>query len=344
MRYAIMSLALLGVLPVFGELATITVDVTQKRVSPENPTVNTAASDAVILHIVTDGKELPSGTEVSTTLAGPSPLTKRSDRSFSYSDEYPIAEGSSPLITFRKCDRLAISEYRIVSPESLDMGPPRCPFYTIDETHRVWTVAISQGIILVRVKTGLPVTANAQSRGEEYAFAIQVVNRVYALNWSAGFSFLGLRDEQVRLDPIPGNDSEQSLQPNGHGEVPYQLAAFAHYARLFKWTQSLSLSFGLATKVPVNELTAMIGMTMSLRTLPLVNSGHFTIGIAYGPHKELIPDYRGRATIPAGVSVSSLTSSRYAFAPFAAVTFSFFGGEEQFKGVYAGKNQPTEAK
>ena len=146
---------------------------------------------------------------------------------------------------------------------------PRCPFYLVDGSKRAWTVYIDEGVLLVRVSAQWE--QDSKKHYEEYAFALQVVERNYGLVWSAGFSFIGVRDKEYRLDPITGDDQNLKLVSNGDGQVPYQLAAFAHYPRLARRARSLSASFGLATTVPVNELTAMGGATLSFRTLPLVN-------------------------------------------------------------------------
>lgn len=331
--------------PASADLATITVDVVKKTVDPPNPTVNIAANDAVIIRIIADGKHLPStaAPEYSTSIAGPTPLVSVRQGVYSYSPDYPIVQGPSPLLVFRHCSEQTKSEYPIgasPAPSSPASAPtvesPRCPFYTLDESKSAWTIVVDEGILLVRVRAGW--TEGGKPTGEEYAFALQVVDRKYALGWSAGFSFFNIRDEQYRLDPIDGDDQNVKLVRTVDGPIPYQLAAFAHYTRLARRTRSTSLSFGLATKVPVNELSAMLGATVSLRTLPLVNAGHLTLGLAYAPRKELLAEYRGRDTLPSGISASSLTSSRYDLGAFVAVTFSFFGGEEQFKGVYSGNS------
>jgi hypothetical protein len=57
----------------------------------------------------------------------------------------------------------------------------------------------------------------------------------------------------------------------------------------------------------------------------------------------LISDYRGLSTVPTGTSPASLTASKYGFGVFVAITFSFLGGEEQFKGVYSGKGSTQDA-
>jgi hypothetical protein len=319
-----------------ADLATITVDIVKKTVSPENPTVNIAANDAVLIRIVADGKNMPSGAEVNTFLSGPRPLLQLQNHEFAYEGDYPSGEGPSPLIVFRNCDNRAKRDYPIrSSPTSPELESPSCPFYTLDSSRRTFAVVIEEGIILVRATARWQ--ANDTKFAEDYAFAVQVVHREFALAYSAGFAFLAVRDHEYRLDPISGDDKNLRLVRNGDGGVPYQFAAFAHYSRFGKKTRSLSASFGVATKVPVNELTAMLGLTLSLHTLPIVNSGHFTVGLAYAPRQELIQDYRGRDTVPVGTAPTSLTSSRYAFGFFAAVTFSFLGGEEQFKGVYSGK-------
>ncbi len=280
---------------------------------------------------------------------------KRGD-AFVYTD-FPMETGTkSPLLVFQRCDRQARTEYRIdttrpdesrITNPTPEFEEPRCPFYTIDDSQTLWTVVIDQGTILVRVAATFPASGDQPKRVEEHAFALQVVDRPYALHWSAGFTFNTVRDEEYRLDPDSSDDTKLKLIRNGSGSVPYQLGAFAHYTKLSKRrdsTRSLSASFGIGTKVPVNELTAMLGATYSLRTLPVVNAGHLTVGMAYAPHKTLISDYRGLGTVPAGTSSASLTASRYGFGVFVAVTFSFLGGEEQFRGVYSGKGSTKDDK
>jgi hypothetical protein len=124
------------------------------------------------------------------------------------------------------------------------------------------------------------------------------------------------------------------LESAGHGPVAYQLAAFAHYRIR---NTPLSTTFGLSTDIPVENLTAMLGLSYSVRTLPIVNSGHVTAGIAYAPRSRLRPEFAGLRTVPGGVTVGSLTRQEYDFGPFLAISFSFLGGEEQFKAVYSRK-------
>jgi hypothetical protein len=203
----------------------------------------------------------------------------------------------------------------------------------------LWSIFINQGTILVRVVAG------EETEQEEYAFAIQVVDRHYALSYSAGFAFVGVRDDEYRLDPSSTDSTRLTITRNGSGGVPYQLSAFTHYTTLTRRkesTRALSASFGVASKVPVNELTAMLGGTFSLNTLPLVNAGHITVGVAYAPRKVLTSDYRGVKSVPVGTSAAGLTTSKYGFGAFVAITFSFLGGEEQFRGVYSGKGSTND--
>jgi len=333
-----LSLLLLLFLPTIelrADLATITVDLARRTVSPPNPTVNIAANDSIILNILNNGAVIHG--RVKTSLAGPRPIQKLNAHGvYEYAEHHLVAEGTSPLMVFRGCDAQARREFRIAArPGSPDSTvDPDCPFYTLEQSQRAWTIVEPEGIVLVQIESDVP--------KEEFAFAIQVVQREYALSWSGGFALLGLRDEQFSLQPIAGDDQHLRLVPAGEGEVPYQLAAFAHYVRLDRRFASFAVSFGLATKVPVNALTVMAGLTATFRTLPIINAGHLTAGVAYGPRLELRPEYRGISSVPVGISTASLTSQRYNFGLFAALTFSFFGGEEQFKGVYSGKASHAE--
>lgn len=341
--------------PVWADLATIQVDVKTKVVVPDNPTINIAANDAVIVKIISDGKPLASSVEVGTYVAvqrvvKEGETSAAGKRMFVYTDSNQGVAGATPLLIFKRCDG-AEKDYEVTLGK--DTQVPHCPFASIDESGRTWTILIDQGIVLVRIVTFTRDKSGVEVTDEETAFAIQVVNRPYALDWSAGFAFLDLRDNQYRLDPIVGDADHVNLVSNGRGPVPYELAAFAHYRpfhrkspnhRSWLWhalptiCSPFSMSFGLGTNVPVNALTAMAGVSYSLQTLPLGNSGYLTAGGAYGPRKSLTHDYRGLNTLPAGVGSETLLEQRQAFGWFLAFTFSFLGGEEQFKGVYSGKS------
>lgn len=324
-----------------GETQTITVDIGTKTVNPDNPTVNIVAAESVLVRLLHNGQHLPADAEIKSYLAGPSPL-KSTKSGYEYQTDLPYVEGALPFVALRMCSDKIKARHLVTVAGSNQPVEPRCPFYTVDDSRRGWTVNIYEGVLLIRTvanwktKVGEGEKATTIEHHEEFAFAVQVAARKYKLGWSAGFAFPLLRDHEYQLDTITSNTTEKTLRRISDGQVPYQLAAFAHYTRLGDRAKATSASFGLATKVPVNELTAMLGVTFSARTIPFADAGHFTVGVAYGPRKELVSEFRGRTTVPAATPLSTLTASRYGFAPFLAITFSFLGGETQFRGVYSG--------
>src|SRR5258707_7959114 len=161
-----------------ADLATITVDIAAHTVSPENPTINIAGNDAVLLRIVRDGKAI--STPVRTSLAGPRPLVKTQVRGvYNYAESHPYADGAAPLMVFRPCDAKARKEFRIAiqsSPGATEN--PECPFYTLEQSQRAWTIVVPEGVMLVQIESDLPATgAPGKAEKQEYAFAIQIVHR-----------------------------------------------------------------------------------------------------------------------------------------------------------------------
>ena len=165
---------------------------------------------------------------------------------------------------------------------------------------------------------------------------IFVREQPWALRWSAGFSMFSRRDERYRLDPIEGEESLQPLKVSD-GSYPYQLAAFAHYHPLrADW---FAVSAGLATDVPVEEISIMLGASFSLRTLPLDNSLYLTAGISYSRADRLQAKYEGLGPVASDLDTGDLVGKEYGFGGFVALSFGFAGGQDKFKGVYSGSTK-----
>jgi hypothetical protein len=295
--------------------STVAIDLVSGTVTPAFPTVNILAADSIYVTI--------------------SPADGRWRQQISGARDDDFTYGSSVTINFRK-----------LKTDHAPMPP------TLSGT--AWTVYAAKRTV-INLEIDLDTTIgdadlnelakkfNHDWKGKDlknafkakHAFPLQLETAGYELDWSAGFAFLDLVDERFRLDPILGDSANVQLVQLRDDKIPYRLAAFAHYcgakARWLCWT------FGLGTDVPVTGLTAIGGISARWRVIPIKDSMFFTAGVAYGPHKVLNSDFEGRSKVPVGTTTASLLSERYDFRLAVAVSFGFFGGEEEFKGVYEGK-------
>jgi hypothetical protein len=181
-------------------------------------------------------------------------------------------------------------------------------------------------------------------------FTIRTVRPYWGLNFSMGLSFFGgneVRDEQYTLAPFKddlntpnineGDTTDQQIVFTGHGETPYELGAFATYMIRRPKPLPLGLTFGVSTKVPVDELTAVGGVSTRIQPFPIADSAYIMVGLAYRGHKQLLGKYRTSLRAPAGVTETDLVEARHDFGLFVAVSFAFAGGETQLKKVVSGQ-------
>lgn len=181
--------------------------------------------------------------------------------------------------------------------------------------------------------------------GEPITVPLHIENAVYAPFWGAGFSFTSLRDQRVRLDRNPADSETLLLRRLQHDDsTPTQVAAYLHYCFVrYKWEWLCPFNAGLATDLK-ESVQIMAGPGFRIRSLPLVNSAYLTVGPVYGSRKVLNDDYVGRraATVPATTTAASLLRTERSLGAFVGLSFGFFGSEEKFTGVYAGKKAGTE--
>ncbi len=106
---------------------------------------------------------------------------------------------------------------------------------------------------------------------------------------------------------------------------------------LHRPTLPVGLTFGVSTKIPVEQLTAVAGVTGRIKPFPITDSAYVTIGMAYRGHQRLLPKYRATLLAPAGLEEADILGSEHGFGLFLAVSFGFGGGDTQFKKVVSGQ-------
>lgn len=317
-------------------LATIQVDLDKRSTSPENPTLNLTASEAAVVQV--------SSTAAVSAILGVPTYVRHDGTLVLITD--PIAT-KVLILSFHSCREQTVRSLVPAlsdAPKVKGLGyeteartgtVPECRFAVLDRPAASWIVFSDTGAI--------PITLTAQPKdapaGEPYALALQLERKPFALDWSVGFAFLNRRDRQYRVQPL-ANDPEHAvfIRVSDAG-VPYKISAFAHYYLVrHQW---LALTAGFGADVPVDSLTAMAGVTFSARTLPLANSAHLTIGLAYSQRKELRPEFERGGVVPSTITQEALLEKKPVLGGFVSMSFSFWGGEDKFKAVYSGKPKPT---
>jgi hypothetical protein len=199
------------------------------------------------------------------------------------------------------------------------------------ESENSWTVVGNHAVVGVTIwsSTRLP-----------FLVPIQLEQKPWMIEWSAGFGFFA--DLAARSYAVDSSGAVTEVgrcagsRPTQCG-LDYRLAAFVHYIPV--GYEKFSASFGLSTNLPSTGFTAMLGPSIRLRALPIVNDSFLTIGPAFGPLTRIKPAVEHSGTVPMGSDVSAVTETRYGFSLFASITFGFLGGEDQFKAVYSGKKE-----
>ena len=291
----------------FGqEAAVVKIDMTNLTQDPTFPIVNIKAASSVVIEIQpisTLWRLRPTGAEEGAYASG-----SRIVLNFTEMPEptkAPVVDRSSWTIFVH--DRKVINLDVDIDPSASDAD-------------------------VASLKASLNATARQKARGE---FVIQLERATYALAWSAGLSFLGLRDQRFRLEPIEGNDQEVSLIRTKDDDIPYRLVALAHYCSVRN--RAICPTFGFGFDVPVTGLTAIAGIGFRFRPIIIKDSMYLTLGAAYGPRKVLNSDFEGHERVPSGTGTDTLRAQRYDVSWMISFSFGFFGGEEEFKAVYEGK-------
>ncbi|HUP65600.1 MAG TPA: hypothetical protein VM557_09985, partial [Thermoanaerobaculia bacterium] len=145
------------------------------------------------------------------------------------------------------------------------------------------------------------------------------------------------RDEQFVLRPAANNLAE--VIAAGEAGPIYQIGANVHYGLSITrppWNH-LSLLFGLSADVPVDSLSAYLGLALTAWTFPEDNAVHIFVGLGYTKADRLAPEFLGLTSVPDATPASALIRSEYDFGITAGISFSFFGGQDQFKAAFPGK-------
>jgi hypothetical protein len=334
----LLALVLIGANPTAAseKWNRIVVDMSKGTVTPSDPVVNTASGSDVAITLLNGDKAIPVDQVLfrfartvyqrSPSGAGITPVD---------SPEGFTIGGPSLSLNFRSCSALLALGVQ---------GDPNvlCPVILVQTLSKtpVATVYSDEDGIEVFAESSTTKTFDVAST-TRIPILIGVVKRRASLSYSAGLSFFNKADERWGLAPIDADDKKQTLVRLDQASRAYKLAANANYMGLFG-PPALGVTFGIATNVPFESLATMLGFTYTIRTLPLVNSANLTAGVAYSPHKVLLPEYRGHATVPAGIAVSGLTAEEHDFGVFFGFSFNFAGGEEQFKTVFSGGGKAEE--
>jgi len=317
------TLILLAAHPSAADNSVLTVNLAEHTVDPANPTLNIRASDSVFINMKGDIPSLPDG-KIYSVIDLPrykKGLNSKLDPEIDPSKAGFATFGRQVTVTFRECSDAEIKAEGIERPSS------NCGFAVLrDELKASWVVFAETETITFSIR-GL-------ESDYSYSFPIVLQKKPFALTFSAGFAILGVRDNRYRLDPITGDTQKSKLVQVSDGSYPYKLSAFANYMWLRHPT--LGFSVGVATDVPVDKITTMAGISIALRTLPVNSTGYITIGGSYAQRQRLRPEFEGGCTVASNLTSDALLEDRYGFGAFVALSFSFLGGEDQFKGVFAG--------
>lgn len=299
----------------FAGSSVIEVDLDDMTTSPAFPAVNNWSADTILIKI--KGRDdLSRQDEIVSTIDVPDPRLYGGGEG----GEFTTLNGRFVTINVQRC---------ALAPS----GTP-CPSAQASPQTSSWRIfSPAQGFVFKiftvdRTDPARPTLTSLLS------FPIQVEQKPFGLDFSAGFAGFGaIEDKRYRLKAIDGDSENATLVPASDRDLPYQIAALAHYMP-HQWKGIHGPSVGLATEIPMEDLTVMLGWSFSARTLPVINTGYLTIGAAYVKRNRLRTDFEGRDTVPANLNIDTVVEKRYGVGAFIALSFGFFGGEDEFKGVF----------
>lgn len=229
-------------------------------------------------------------------------------------ERYPL-EGSRIVVNFEDSEDLSV---RRTGSSSVSVHGPRGSIAI-----SIWKPCSEQGCTPAR-----------------HTIPIELVRKPWLLEWSAGFAGFydvgfteyALRSADGQTTVSRGRDCAWPSRCN----LSYKVAAFAHYVPdAFDW---IAVSMGLGTEVPIERLTAMLGVSLRFRTFEVLNDGYLTVGYAFTPVQRLSGRFDEGTVVADPVTAGSLYDTPYGFVPFVSLTFGFFGGEGKFKGVVSSAN------
>jgi hypothetical protein len=326
----------------------IVVDLTKGSVLPSDPVVNTASgTDVAVILVENDNPALLSRA----LFRFPRTVYEMKGKNLEpiNVDAGVIVRGSTLSLNFQKCR--GVMRFANDSADSA----VNCPIIVVRRIHAQTNASSSA----TEMEASSVVTVYSDNDGIELfgettdessksvkrvPVFIGVVQRRAGLSWSAGLSFFSQTDEKWGLVPVPFSVNRQTLTRLPDASAGYRVAASANYMGILGPPQ-FGISFGVATDVPFESLATTLGITFTIRTLPLADSANLTAGVAYAPHQVLVSEYRPYIgeEIPVGVAASSLTAAQHDLGWFVGISFNFAGGEDQFKTVFSGGGHKEEA-
>jgi len=341
------------------ESQTITLDLEKATVSPGAPTINIRANPSVVLEIrpsACNCEILPAyaGVRKSNIAIGAheaEELTKVFGADFNLlsSTQIMIAQekkGGDPSLAAILASLEEKTRPSEASSVALNFVHGRIrAAEKQDLDGHLWTVTLSgqreDYTVEVTLKGGPQ--KECGDVGRRYYVVIHVDSAPYELNWSGGFAVSSLRDDRIRLDPADQPD-KLKVAPNGHGGLPSNLIAMAHYCYTKPALNWLCLSTGLGTDLPSTGLLLLAGPSLRLRPIQRANSFYLTAGAIYGQHKVLNDDYAGRLnpTVPSGTSSISLLTNRYTVGVAVGLSYGFIDAQDKFKSVYSKTGSSSE--
>jgi hypothetical protein len=307
----VVTLGLFFTPTVFAGTSVIEVDLDNATTNPEFPAVNNWSADTILIKIK-GRQDLAKQDEIGLTIDVPDP-------SLYQQNSFTTVFGRFVTLTVQRCAEAP--------------AKTSCPSAQANHSTSSWNVFSPARAFAVKIfkidRTGpKPILESLMS------FPIQVEQKPFGLDFSAGFAgFGGIADKRYHLVAIDEDSENAKLVPATDKDLPYQIAALAHYMP-HKWKGIQGPSVGLSTKIPMEDLTIMLGWSFSARTLPVINTGYLTIGAAYVKRNRLRADFEGRDTVPANLSVDTVVEKSYGVGAFIALSFGFFGGADEFKGVF----------
>lgn len=344
----------------YAATGVITVDLVKGTIDPPNPIVNVAAADAVEIRLVKDGKAINSfDYDIRTTINSGRTFVAGEDGKAAPVFDDPVFRQGTIVLNTKRCGWKETREdlNGITLPTGQKDIP--CPLLLVTQngystvygekstiTVNVQVVQRPAKVVEPRIfgwrnQMVAPAEALVPATLERYEvpFSIQLMARGSHLFWSLGMSWFDVRDEVYAL--VPSGTDKLKITPAGDGEVNYQVGANAHYSLSItrKPWSSGSVLFGLSANVPVDQLSAYAGLALTAWTLPDNDSGHIFVGVGYTRAARLAPEFRELTgdLVPTTTAVASLTRDEYDLGFVLGISFSFFGGQDQFKAVFPGK-------
>lgn len=316
----------------------VTVNFDTKEVSPQRPLVNPWQSDAAasIAIQVKEGHQVQSFPDVDL-------YELKEDGAIGNLVLHPVPQvGTDVKLRFRRCDVDIFEKYGLEGAEIR-----MCPFgvFRPAESYAgTWTIYSGQEVVSLVIDVYDPSQVGAlidvegfdapqpDSRGKHLgtmAPEIYVSPKPFKLNWSGGFAIFGGTDERYRIGA--GDAGERTLLAASDGDEDFRLGVLANLVPYKRdWW---GITVGLAANGELDELSLMLGPSLRLRTLPVVNDLYLTVGGAYAPVDRLKPAFVVGSAVPEDLMADDLVEEHREFMLFVSFSFGFWGSQEKFQAL-----------